>query len=458
MVSRNLPFAPLQPSNLKIASGPDSPASPLSPFGLRPRPLSSSRERPISPLDYSTPSSALGTNAPPVKPDAWTWKCHQCRSRFPLGATRRCLHDGHYLCSGTREVSRRSGRLKNSKSCSSEFDYAGWRAYSKWMKQISRKKLRDRGETTDQCIFPSECRWSPESRAERLREDCAVSEPGDVGPTPTFDSILGLSQSGIPVEYPEPTVSFTLRYGHLNPLSSAPTPRAILTPSELEGSQPEPIISKNDTEPKTDAVQPASGRRRSAHPTLQKLEKLTARRSAKLPISLSPIEEERSQSKKLNNVTHCKINQPILHFSAYPDKFPESSHERVKPPTWSTNESSEKNCLRPLALEDAYMEGDWLDGPLQTMADSDGGCGKFLLAGENIESNHQKSFSELDEASGNALFDFNLQQDDDPVISPRRNAWDWTPGDPQIRDIGIALSSPLSMDDEGRWLDEMDMT
>ena len=380
-------------------------------------------------------------------------------SEVHSGATRRCLHDGHYLCSGTREVSRRSGRLKNSKSCSSEFDYAGWRAYSKWRKQISRKKLGNVGETTDQCIFPSECRWSPESRAERLREDCAVSELGEVGPTPTFDSILGLSLSGGPVEYPEPTVSFTLRSDHPNPLSSAPTPPAVPTLFEVEGSDPGPIGAKNHTEPKTRAVPPALDRRRNARPTLQQSEKLTTRRAAKLSVSLSPIEEEEgSQSKKTIHVTHYKVDQPTLQFSIYPVKFVHSSQERVKQPTWSTDELSEKIGLGPFAIEDTYMKGVWLDVPLQTMAESDGGYDKSSQVGENLDSNHQKSFSELEEASGNALFDFNLQQDDDPIISPRRNAWDWTPGDSRVGDIGIALSSPLSMDDEGRWLDGMDIT
>ena len=367
------------------------------------------------------------------------------------GATRRCLHDGHYLCSGTREVSRRSGRLKNSKSCSSEFDYAGWRAYSKWRKQLSRKKLRNCGETTDQCIFPSECHWSPESRAERLREECALSEHDEVGPTPTFDSILGLSLNGGPVEYSEPTVSFTLRSGHPSPLSSAPTPPAIPSSSELEFSEFEPVISKN-----ADAVSPVSDR--SARPTLQKSEKLTARRSAKLPKPLSPIEEEIGQYKSSIHATHSKVNQATPHLSTYPDSFLDGSQERVKQPIWSNEELSDKPNLEPFAVEDTYMEGDWLDEPLQAMADSDSDFDNLFQAGENLHSNQPKGLSDLDEASGNALFDFNLQQDDDPVISPRRNAWDWTPGDCQVGDIGIALSSPLSMDDEGRWLDEMDIT
>ena len=365
--------------------------------------------------------------------------------------TRRCLHDGHYLCSGTREVSRRSGRIKNSKSCSSEFDYAGWRAYSKWRKQISRQKPRNCRETTDHCIFPSECRWSPESRAERLREDCSVAELGEVGPTPTFDSILGLSPNGVPVEYPEPTVSFTLRSDHPNPLSSAPTPPAILSPSELEGCKSEPSISKN-----VDTVLPAS--ERNARPILQKSEKLAARRSAKSPIPLSPIEEEGSQCGNHVHVTHNKVNQPTLDSSTCPDRLLDGSQERTKQLTYSIGELPDKISLELCAVEDTYMGDDWLDEPLPTIADSDGGFDKLFEAGENLHCSHQESFSELDEASGNALFEFNLQQDDDPDISPRRNAWDWTPGDWQVGDIGIALSSPLNMDDEGRSLDEMDIT
>lgn len=296
MASRTLPFAPLQPSNLQIISGPASPASPVSPFGLRPRPASSTRNRPASPSTASSsPSESSGTDAPPVKPDAWTWRCHQCRSRYPLGATRRCLHDGHYLCSGTREVSRRSGRIKHSKSCSSEFDYAGWRAYSKWKRRVHRQNFGSQGETEDQCIFPSECRWSPESHAERLRQDLeqTVSELPELGPSPTFDDILGLPLYGAPVEFPEPSVSFTVRANHPNPLSSAPAKLADATAFERQGSEPDPVISNQaDLEPSSYPVQPASERRKSARPTLKRLEKSTEKRSAKIATLLSPIEEE----------------------------------------------------------------------------------------------------------------------------------------------------------------------
>ncbi|CAF9924270.1 MAG: hypothetical protein HETSPECPRED_005550 [Heterodermia speciosa] len=232
----------------------------------------------------------------------------------------------------------------------------------------------------------------------------------------------------------------------------------MLMPSGLGCSKSEPIISKRDIEPKTDPVQPAADRRRIAYPNLQKLENSVARRSAKLPISLSPIAEEGNQSRNSIHVTHYKVDQPALHFSTYGDKFLDSSQERAKQPTWPTDDLSEEISLDPFAIEDSSKKGGWLDGPLQIMADSNSACDKFLLAGEKLNSNYRKRFSELDEASSNALFDFNLQQDDVPVISPRRNAWDWTPGDCQIGDIGIALSSLSSMDDEGRWLDEMDIT
>ncbi|KAL8794696.1 MAG: hypothetical protein Q9195_002771 [Heterodermia aff. obscurata] len=239
---------------------------------------------------------------------------------------------------------------------------------------------------------------------------------------------------------------------------SAPAPLAIPYSAELEGSKTEPIISKNDTEPKIDAVQAASDRRRIARTNLQKLEKLTAWRGAKSPKSLSPIEEEASQSRNSIHNAHCKVNQPILHFSTYPDKFLRCGQDQVMRPTWSSDDLSEKTSLEPFAIKDTSMKSDWLDGLRQPMADSDGGCDKFFPAGGKIDSNHRKSFSEVDKASGNAQFDFNLQQNDEPAVSPRRNAWDWTPGDFQVGDIGIAVSSPLTTDDESEWLDKMDIT
>ena len=236
MIRRDLPFAPLQPSKLQVVSGPPSPASPRSPFGLRPRPGSSSDQGLRSSYCSSTTfSETAKSDTAPVKPDAWTWRCHQCRSRFPLGATRRCLHDGHYLCSGVREVSRRSGRMKHLKSCSSEFDYAGWRAYSKWKRRANRYKNGTHPRNDGNCIFPSECRWSPESRAKRLREELGevdednMSQPADA-PTPTFDSILGLPLYGESLDFPEPTVSFAARGDHPNPLSSLPAGSGVPEP------------------------------------------------------------------------------------------------------------------------------------------------------------------------------------------------------------------------------------
>lgn len=311
MVRHILSFAPLQPSNLQFVSGPDSPASPKSPFGLRARPLSSP-DRSGTSLAFSTFYVVPSRLDFPPEPDAWTWKCHQCHSRFALGVTRRCLHDGHYLCSGTREVSRRSGRVKHTKSCSSEFDYAGWREFSKWKRRFNCLKSDRHEESSDQCIYPSECRWNPEARAERLREELepTVPEPVEVEPTPTFDSILGLPMYGTAVECPEPTVSFAPRADHPGPLSSAATSTTPETKKDI--SHPA------GSEPTADSVQPASDRRKNTRPSLQRLEQSVERRSAMLATLLSPIEEE--YGTESNSPTVTEVCRSVLSHSTFLDR------------------------------------------------------------------------------------------------------------------------------------------
>ena len=52
----------------------------------------------------------------------------------------------------------------------------------------------------------------------------------------------------------------------------------------------------------------------------------------------------------------------------------------------------------------------------------------------------------LDEASGNTLFDFNLNQDRKPLVSPSRNGLDLNEKEGQIEDIGNELCDRLDMD------------
>lgn len=102
--------------------------------------------------------------AEPVKPLAWIWECHLCQSRYPLSATRRCLHDGHFYCSG--ETARPNLKKKTrGQSCSSEFDYSGWREWAEWKRNVF-GNLEDSVETQPcakncrRCEYPSHCRYA----------------------------------------------------------------------------------------------------------------------------------------------------------------------------------------------------------------------------------------------------------------------------------------------------------
>lgn len=96
---------------------------------------------------------------PTEKPMAWIWICHLCHSRYPLGATRRCLVDGHFYCSGETDKPSLKKKKKN-KACSSEFDYAAWKQWGEWRRKVLRAI---RNETVfqgcDCCDFPSQCRY-----------------------------------------------------------------------------------------------------------------------------------------------------------------------------------------------------------------------------------------------------------------------------------------------------------
>lgn len=108
---------------------------------------------------------------------SWTWVCHLCRSHYPLGATRRCLIDGHRVCRG-RTVSKDGKTTRHHRSCRKEFDYLGWRVWGRWRQH----KNRNRTFTTykgrnclHQCDFPTEC------MGESGHSDSNVKKPGQTG-------------------------------------------------------------------------------------------------------------------------------------------------------------------------------------------------------------------------------------------------------------------------------------
>jgi hypothetical protein len=120
------------------------------------------------PAIEQTSTSAL-IPEPPTKPLAWVWQCHLCKSRFPLSVTRRCLQDGHFYCSGETDRPNLK-KKKRGQSCSSEFDYIGWREWGEWKRQVLGNLENGVGtkicpEGCQNCEFPSQCRYVS-SRAE----------------------------------------------------------------------------------------------------------------------------------------------------------------------------------------------------------------------------------------------------------------------------------------------------
>lgn len=202
-------FPPFQPSNLRIPTGPSSPASPLSspPLAARPPTLS-----PLSTASSDYPS--LPSPAPP-SPLPWIWYCHICHKHYPMGATRRCLHDGHTICFFPSEkVSKRTGKVKTRPPCATEFDYGGWRAWNQWRRRnFPSRQTKHKQRTRDccrKCDYPSQCTnpnhssprtpvsepflsHSPELAAPPASPvvNDPESPPASTGPCTTFDQLLG---------------------------------------------------------------------------------------------------------------------------------------------------------------------------------------------------------------------------------------------------------------------------
>ncbi|MCJ1474122.1 hypothetical protein MMC13_002780 [Lambiella insularis] len=182
-------YMPQHPSPLHLSTLTSPPLSPLAPSP--PVSALSTRIR-ISSLYLTSPLPQLPQTPPPEVPALWTWSCHHCHRHYPLAATRRCLNDGHYFCSGAT-LDKRLGRVKKHAACGSVFDYVGWRDYGEWRRDV-RSRKRKRGPKTlsenvlgceGECDFPSECRWRP--RLEKENQTSVSPIPEEVSPTsPSF--------------------------------------------------------------------------------------------------------------------------------------------------------------------------------------------------------------------------------------------------------------------------------
>lgn len=164
---------PFKPSRLSIPPPPFSPCSPFTP--AVPHRYQSQH------TNEQNSTAILKTEVhPPLSPLRWTWTCHQCRNSYGLGVTRRCLEDGHYYCSGSATIKawRKPTNLRRTKkrgACSSEFDYSGWKEWSRWRRGAPRDKAALRNDSSlgneggplekktkdcwNMCDYPSECRW-----------------------------------------------------------------------------------------------------------------------------------------------------------------------------------------------------------------------------------------------------------------------------------------------------------
>ena len=100
----------------------------------------------------------------------WIWSCHRCHTRYLLGATRRCLNDGHYFCGGTT-VDKFSGKVKKHKACISEFDYIGWEDFGRWKRERNGQFCRPGSSKhcEDECDFPSSCHWKEQHAVQETR-------------------------------------------------------------------------------------------------------------------------------------------------------------------------------------------------------------------------------------------------------------------------------------------------
>lgn len=210
---------PFRSSFLSIPPSPHSPLSPLTTTFSRP--ISQPTKNIASVAPANKHDSTTTDNPAPAKPLPWLWQCHICQRSYPLGATRRCLDDGHYFCSGQAQsctltrrglVKSKQNKKKNrGRSCNSEFDYLGWQIYGDWRRQElslraqatgnnlvqaeGRFRIANKKDCSANCNYPSECRWG------KANNDFHLVEAVVAQPIPT--TIIEHNTSTIPVSFEE---------------------------------------------------------------------------------------------------------------------------------------------------------------------------------------------------------------------------------------------------------------
>ncbi|KAH7410430.1 hypothetical protein DE146DRAFT_711436 [Phaeosphaeria sp. MPI-PUGE-AT-0046c] len=190
-----------KPSLLSIVPSPFSPRTPLPVIPNPARSISTSLDPNVS--TSATSAYPLSTTSAPSSPLSWMWQCHHCQRTYHLGATRRCLDDGHLFCSGTSAAKQWrepmvQRRIKRHRACSSEFDFAGWKAWGRWRRGGQKRRAGVKKDCWRACDYPSECRWgrrvgihSPETAEFELTSP----PPRTLAPMPDLTMGTGLSSS-----------------------------------------------------------------------------------------------------------------------------------------------------------------------------------------------------------------------------------------------------------------------
>ncbi|KAK5999369.1 hypothetical protein QM012_005494 [Aureobasidium pullulans] len=155
-------------------AAPPSPFSPAEPITFAPLKRAYSATADIDLIKYLPP--------PTRQPMDWLWACHICHRQYNLSVTRRCLDDGHYFCAGTSIVrSRKDGtrKLRRHKACASEFDYAGWKDWGVWKRNLLTltEQQKQRNSPCDS-VFEDD---DSEDESEEITTTASVVSPIDAG-------------------------------------------------------------------------------------------------------------------------------------------------------------------------------------------------------------------------------------------------------------------------------------
>jgi hypothetical protein len=239
------------------------------------------------------PAGQVELTPPPPQPLAWVWQCHLCRTRYPLGVTRRCLLDGHFYCCG--ETDRPNLKRKKKQSCSSEFDYIGWKAMEQWKRKARKSEkfvitCEPRG--CENCEFPSQCRYASHNLLDTSSGSLGMT---DVDLSRTSNLISSTSAESISRFYKNSIVTF----------------ESILAGPGVEASKPKQLKVTDYYKPDRKGREHASNSSTSA--TLREIIKSAERRLGRQTL-LSPIQEEFANRDKELQVSddRTEYQMPVL--------------------------------------------------------------------------------------------------------------------------------------------------